>query len=206
MWGASRKRSWRSNCLRHCYEAHFFPWLDASINKTCATGMTPIPENCIKGLCIHQKSPLSISSTGIVGPWLFEGYSNSEFWQVCTEWPYMNILKKLFLTRIDELGLDDFWFQQDGATTHTSRASIAVLREHFPERIIPIRGDLVWPARFPDLSPTILKFCGYIRNSLCMSTVPLFLIILIINMYSIFFKWTPTQRQCINFLLTLSIR
>jgi len=33
---------------------HIFIWLDASTNKTCATWLTPIPENCIKG--IHLKS------------------------------------------------------------------------------------------------------------------------------------------------------
>jgi len=44
-------------------------------------------------------------------------------------------------------------FQQGGATAPTSRASMAVSREHFPERLISSRGDLEWPARSPDLSP-----------------------------------------------------
>ncbi|QQP52634.1 Transposable element Tc3 transposase [Caligus rogercresseyi] len=52
------------------------------------------------------------------------------------------MLEEFFLPRINELDQGDIWFQQDGATVHTSRASMAVLRKHFPERLISIRGDL----------------------------------------------------------------
>jgi len=45
---------------------HIFIWLDASTNKTCATRLTPIPENCIKD--IHLKS-----QCGVQFPPLFEG-------------------------------------------------------------------------------------------------------------------------------------
>jgi hypothetical protein len=57
------------------------------------------------------------------------------------------------LPRLDEMDLGDIWFQQDGATVHTSRASMAVLRDHFPGRLSSLRGDLEWPARSPDLTP-----------------------------------------------------
>ena len=77
---------------------------------------------------------------------------------------YVNMLEEFFLPRIDELDLGDIWFQQDGATAHTSRASMAVLREHFPERLISIRGDLEWPARSPDLSPCDFYLWGYLKS------------------------------------------
>ena len=49
---------------------------------------------------------------------------------------YVNMLEEFFLPRTDELDHEDIWFQQDGATAHTSKASMAVLREHFPEHLI----------------------------------------------------------------------
>jgi len=65
--------------------------------------------------------------------------------------------------RLEEIDLGDTWFQQDGATAHTSSASIAVLREHFPERLISIRGKLEWPARSPDLSTCNFFLWGFLK-------------------------------------------
>lgn len=77
---------------------------------------------------------------------------------------YVNMLEEFFLPRIEELDQGDIWFQQDGATPHTSRTSMAVLWEHFPERPISIRGDLEWPARSPDLSPCDFYLWGYLKS------------------------------------------
>lgn len=41
---------------------------------------------------------------------------------------------------------------------------MAVLREHFPERLISIRGDLEWPARSPDLSPCDFFLWGSLKS------------------------------------------
>jgi hypothetical protein len=112
----------------------------------------------------------AISSAGIVGPWFFE---ENEVTVTVNSDRYVNMLEEFFFPRLDELDLGDIWFQQDGATAHTSRASMAVLREHFPERLISIRGDLEWPARSPDLTPCdffffflwgFLKFRVYVNR------------------------------------------
>jgi hypothetical protein len=42
--------------------------------------------------------------------------------------------------------------QQDGATGHTSRGSMSVLREMFPQHVISRGGDVPRPALSPDLS------------------------------------------------------
>ena len=44
-------------------------------------------------------------------------------------------------------------FQQDGASSHTARETMALLRESFPHRLIARFGDNPWPPRSPDLSP-----------------------------------------------------
>ena len=61
--------------------------------------------------------------------------------------------------------------KQDGATAHTSRVSMSVLRERFPERLISIRGDLEWPARSPDLSPCDFFFVGIFKST-CLRQPP----------------------------------
>lgn len=53
---------------------------------------------------------------------------------------------EFFLRLLDELYVGDNWFLQDVLTAHPSMASMAVLRKHFPERVISTRGDLEWPA------------------------------------------------------------
>jgi hypothetical protein len=41
---------------------------------------------------------------------------------------------------------------------------MAVLREHFPERLISIRGDLEWPARSSDLAPCDFFLWGLLKS------------------------------------------
>ena len=74
------------------------------------------------------------------------------------------MLQELFIPLLDELDLGDTWFQQDGATARTSRTSMAVLREHFPECLISIRGDLEWQARSPDLTPCDFFVWGFLKS------------------------------------------
>lgn len=57
----------------------------------------------------------------------------------------------------EEHDLGDVWFQQDGATAHTARISLAVMRQMFPGRLVSLRGDIGWPARSPDSS--MCDFC-----------------------------------------------
>jgi hypothetical protein len=68
---------------------------------------------------------------------------------------YVEMLRTFLEPELEALGINkaDVWFQQDGATAHTSDASMKVVREMFPDHVISRFGDLHWPARSPDLSP-----------------------------------------------------
>ena len=48
------------------------------------------------------------------------------------------------------------WFQQDGVTAHTARASMDVVHPRFPGHLISRFGDIHWPSQSPDLS-----MCNY---------------------------------------------
>jgi hypothetical protein len=51
------------------------------------------------------------------------------------------------------------WFQQDGATAHTARASMTVVRQKFSHF-----GDVPWSPRSPDLSACDFFLWGYLKS------------------------------------------
>lgn len=66
---------------------------------------------------------------------------------------YVNMINKCFLPTLNRMGVENVWFQQDGATAHTARVSMTVLWQNFPGHLISLRGNLHWLERSPDLSP-----------------------------------------------------
>ena len=54
------------------------------------------------------------------------------------------------------------WFQQDGATAHTSGRSMHLLKEFFGDRII--LKD-VWPPLSPDLNPPVFYLWGTAKSA-----------------------------------------
>ena len=56
------------------------------------------------------------------------------------------------------------WFQQDGATPHTSNESLAWLRQRFPDRLISRRCDPEWSPHSPDLNPPDFYLWGYLKD------------------------------------------
>ena len=55
-------------------------------------------------------------------------------------------------------------FQQDGATAHTARATMNLLRQHFPNHIISKIGDVRWPPCSLDLTPPDFFLWGYLKD------------------------------------------
>ena len=56
------------------------------------------------------------------------------------------------------------WFQQDGATTHTSNESLAWLQQRFADRQISHRCDPQWSPHSPDLYPPDFYMWGYLKD------------------------------------------
>jgi hypothetical protein len=69
-----------------------------------------------------------------------------------------NFLRPKLDNLFDEHGAENVWFQQDGATAHTSHRSLGILREMFPGH-----GDIGWPSRSPDLTPCNFFLWGYLK-------------------------------------------
>lgn len=149
-------------------EAHFH--LCGTVNKQNMRYWAP--ENPHE---IHQ-SPLhslkvtvwcAVSRFGVIGPYFFEERGQTV---TVTSDRYVAMLRDFFQPRlaefkkeIDEEGLDEVWFQQDGATAHTATRSMALVRELFPARAISRRGDINWPPRSPDLAPCDFFLWGHLK-------------------------------------------
>ncbi|GFW06065.1 transposable element Tc3 transposase [Trichonephila clavipes] len=64
----------------------------------------------------------------------------------------------------DNLTLIELWFQQDGTTCHTARATIDLLKDTFGDRLISRFGPVNWPPRSCDLTPLDYFLWGYIKS------------------------------------------
>lgn len=88
----------------------------------------------------------AVSNLGVIGPYFFEG--NGVTVTVNLE-HYIEVLNTYFIPELQRRGVD---LQQDGASLYTARASIAVLRPLFHNRLISRFGDVFWPPRSHDLT------------------------------------------------------
>ncbi|GFY22283.1 histone-lysine N-methyltransferase SETMAR [Trichonephila clavipes] len=60
--------------------------------------------------------------------------------------------------------LTELWFQQDGATCHTARAPIDLLKDTFGDRLISRFGPVNGPPRSCDLTPLDYFLWGYVKS------------------------------------------
>ena len=79
---------------------------------------------------------------------------------------YIRMFENCFLPELRRRGINraSMWFQQDGATAHTARASMTAVRAAFPNHVISRFGDLPWPPRSPDLSMCDFYLWGFLKS------------------------------------------
>jgi len=84
---------------------------------------------------------------------------------------YVAMLSNFCEPELRRCGIDlsSVWFQQDGATAHTARASMIFLREMYPQHVISCGGDVPWPARSPDLSACDYFLWGCLKSRVFIS-------------------------------------
>lgn len=89
---------------------------------------------------------------GVIGPFFIEDEAGDAV--TVNGIRYRDMIRNFLWPALNEMDTANMWFQQDGATCHTSRETITLLHEKFPGRVISLRGgDQEWPARSCDLTP-----------------------------------------------------
>ncbi|GFW14112.1 putative transposable element [Trichonephila clavipes] len=69
-----------------------------------------------------------------------------------------------FIPELNNHDVQELWFQQDGATCHTARATISLLKNTFGDRLILRFGPVNWPPRSCDLTPLDYFLWGYVKS------------------------------------------
>ena len=101
-------------------------------------------------------------SGGVIGPFFFE---NAEGRAVNIDGErYRDMITDFLWQELEDIDLDELWFQQDGATCHTAARSINLLRTRFNNRVISRFGDVHWPARSCDLTPLDFFLWGTLKS------------------------------------------
>ncbi|GFU69474.1 uncharacterized protein TNCV_2282431 [Trichonephila clavipes] len=99
---------------------------------------------------------------GIIGPYFFQ---NDEGHNVTVNGDrYRAMITNFFIPELNNHDVQELWFQQDGATCHTARATIDLLKDTFGDRLISRFGPVNWPPRSCDLTPLNYFLWGYVKS------------------------------------------
>ncbi|GFX60215.1 uncharacterized protein TNCV_4533751 [Trichonephila clavipes] len=74
------------------------------------------------------------------------------------------MITNFFIPELNNHDIQELWFQQDGATCHTARATIDLLKDMFGDRLISRFEPLNWPPRSCDLTPLDYFLLGYVKS------------------------------------------
>jgi len=109
----------------------------------------------MKNPLIQRRLVFGVGCPGgrIIGPIFFDA--------TITTAAYMEIFNTVVNQLVDE-ELSIGYFQQDGATSHTSHASMPEIQSFFGDRVIS-KG--LWPPRSPDLTPPDYFLWGYLKGT-----------------------------------------
>ena len=147
-------------------EAHFH--LDSTVNKHNMRYWAPNNPKITIQQPLHSPKVTcwcGVGTFGIVGPFFFENETGVT--ETVNSARYVAMLQTYAIPELIRLGLDptNLYFQQDGATAHTARNSMAFLRTEFMS-VISRFGDIPWPPRSPDLSIPDFFLWGYLNQNI----------------------------------------
>ncbi|GFX40380.1 uncharacterized protein TNCV_4320131 [Trichonephila clavipes] len=134
-----------------------------STNKTAAFGVKLI-HKCVETPLHPEKLTVwcALWAGGIIGPYFFK---NDEGHNVTVNADrYRAMITNFFIPELNNHDVQELWFQQDGATCHTARATIDLLKDTFGHRLISRFGPVNWPPRSCDLTPLDYFLWGYVKS------------------------------------------
>ncbi|GFW15595.1 putative DD41D transposase [Trichonephila clavipes] len=144
-------------------EAHF--WLNGYVNKqNCRIWSEANPQVYVETPLHPEKLTVwcALWAGGIFGPYFFkkdEGHNVT-----VNGYRYRATITNFVIPELNNHDVQELWFQQDGATCHTARATIDLLKDTFGDRLISRFGSVNWPPRSCDLTPLDYFLWGYVKS------------------------------------------
>ncbi|GFU66770.1 uncharacterized protein TNCV_1233031 [Trichonephila clavipes] len=74
------------------------------------------------------------------------------------------MITNFFIPELNNHDVQELWFEQNGATCHTARATIDLLKDTFGDRLISRFGPVNWSPRSCDLTPLDYFLWGYVKS------------------------------------------
>ncbi|GFW55337.1 putative DD41D transposase [Trichonephila clavipes] len=133
-------------------EAHF--WLNGYVNKqNCRIWSETNPQVYVKTSLHPEKLTVwcALWAGGVIGPYFFKNDECHNVTVNCDR--YRAMITNFLIPELNNHDLQELWFKQDGATCHTARATIDLLKDTFGDHLISRFGPVNWPPRFCDLTP-----------------------------------------------------
>ncbi|GFU86542.1 putative DD41D transposase [Trichonephila clavipes] len=144
-------------------EAHF--WLKGYVNKqNCRIWNEANPQVNVETPLHPEKLTVwcALWAGGIIDPYFFK---NDEGHNITVNSDgYRAMITNFFIPELNNHDVQELWFQQDGATCHTARVTIDLLKDTFGERLISRFGPVNWPPRSCDLTPLDYFLWGYVKS------------------------------------------
>ncbi|GFY32213.1 putative transposable element [Trichonephila clavipes] len=132
----------------------------ASTNKTAAFGVKLI-HKCMSKHRYIQKTNCLVRFMGWWNPF----FKNDEGHNVTVNGDrYRAMITNFIIPELNTHDVQELWFQQDGATCHTARATIDLLKDTFGDRLISRFGPVNCPPRSCDLTPLDYFLWGYVKS------------------------------------------
>ncbi|GFW70315.1 putative DD41D transposase [Trichonephila clavipes] len=141
-------------------EAHF--WLNGYVNKqNCRIWSEANPQVYVETPLHPEKLAVwcALWAGGIIGPYFFKNDDNGVNGDRCRA-----MITNFFISELNNHDVQELWFQQDGATCHTARATIDLLKDTFGDRLISRFGPVNWPPRSCDLTPLDYFLWDYVKS------------------------------------------
>ncbi|GFW10797.1 putative DD41D transposase [Trichonephila clavipes] len=124
-------------------EAHF--WLNVYVNKRNSRIWSEANPQLYVETPLHQEKLTvwcALWAGGIIGPYFFK---NDEGHNVTVNGDrYRAMITTFVIPELNNHDVQELWFQQDGATCHTARATIDLLKYMFGDRLISRFGYVNW--------------------------------------------------------------
>ncbi|GFV24953.1 putative DD41D transposase [Trichonephila clavipes] len=99
---------------------------------------------------------------GIIGPYFFK---SDEGHNVTVSGDrYRAMITNFFIPELNNHDVQELWFQQNGATCHTTRDAIDLLKDTFGDRLISGFGPVNWPPKSCDLTPLDYFLWAYVKS------------------------------------------
>ncbi|GFS70962.1 transposase [Trichonephila clavipes] len=139
-------------------EAHF--WLNGYVNKqNCHIWSEANPQ-------VYVETPLHPEKlTGALYGLVESFFKNDEGHNVTVNGDRYRVMStNFFIPELNNHDVQELWFQQDGATCHTARATIDLLKDTFGDHLISRFVPVNLPPRSCDLTPLDYFLWGYVKS------------------------------------------